>query len=173
MNIQPSFTNIRSFTYYKFSELRMRALRDSFWAKLTGKNSRLATFPEHALRDHPNRKLIGVKDIRIDQIIGTLNRDCDFDDKFRPLGKHLLNRWVNIFVNLDPDGWPPILVHKIGEQYYVEDGHHRVSVARSIGMLFIQAKVWEYPVQQKRTGNCEQMRCTERSSVKSAQRAAG
>ena len=173
MNMQPSFTNIRSLTSYKFSALRMRALRDSFWAKLTGRNSRLAIFPEHTLRDHPNRKLIGVKDIRIDQVIGTLNRECDFDDKFRPLGKHLLNRRVNIFVNLDPDGWEPILVHKIGEQYYVEDGHHRVSVARSIGKLFIQAKVWEYPAGQKRAVICERIQCTERSSVKAAQRAAG
>ena len=174
MNIYPSFTNARSSASYKFSALRMRALRDSFWAKLTGRNSKLTAFPEHAQRDRPNRKLVGVKDIRIDQIIGTLNRDCDFDNKFRPLGKHLLERWVNIFAYLDPDGWEPILVHKIGEQYYVEDGHHRVSVARSIEMFFIQAKVWEYtPAQSKRTADCAKLRCPESSPAKVRQRVAG
>ena len=173
MNIQPSLTNERSFAAYQFSILRIRALQDSFWAKLTRRNSRLAAFPEHARRDHPNRKLIGVKDIHLDQIIGTLNRGSDFDNKFRPLEKHLLNRWVNIFVELDPDGWEPILVHKIGERYYVEDGHHRVSVARSLGMLFIQAKVWEYPAKQQRTVTCEQARCPQKSPVKAAQRVVG
>jgi hypothetical protein len=172
MNIHPTFTNTRSFTTYQFSALRMRAVRDSFLAKLTGRNSSLAAFPEYAQRERPNKKLIGLKDIRIDQIIGTLNRGCDFDDQFRPLRKHLSNRWVNI-LNLDPDGWEPILVHKVGEQYYVEDGHHRVSVARSIGMLFIHAKVWEYPVQQKRIVNCEQMPCAEKSFSRVTQHVTG
>ena len=173
MNINPSFTNPYSAASYKFSALRMRALRDSLLAKISGRNSKLASFPEHAQRDLPNRKLIGVKDIHIDQIIGTLNRESDFDNKFRPLGKHLLDRWVNISAYLNPDGWEPILVHKIGEQYYVEDGHHRVSVARSIGMFFIQAKVWEYPVQQKKMRGCEPVRCAEGNPAKVAQRAAG
>ncbi len=173
MSMYPSFTNRRSSASYKFSALRMRALRDSLWAKLTGRNSKLAAFPEHAQRDRPNRKLVGVKDIRIDQIIGTLNRACDFDDKFRPLGVHLLERWVNIFVNLDPDSWEPILLHKLGEHYYVEDGHHRVSVARSIGKFFIQAKVWEYPLQQKRKERCVPVQCTESRPAKVRQRVAG
>jgi hypothetical protein len=146
--------------------LRMRALRHSFWAKLTGRNSRLAIFPENTQRDHPNRKYIGIKDIQIDQIVGTVNRYSDFDDKFRPLGNYLLDRWVNIFINLDPDNWPPILVYKIGEKYYVEDGHHRVSVAQSIGMLFIQAKVWEYPVPEKRIVGCEQTQCSKKGFAK-------
>jgi hypothetical protein len=154
-----------SIASYKFSALQMRALRYSFWAKLIGKNSRLAVFPEHIQHDHPNRKLSGVMDIQIDQIIGTLNRDSDFDNKFRPLGEHLLDRWVNIFINLNRDSWPPILVHKIGDQYFVEDGHHRVSVARSVGMLFIQAEVWEYPVPGKEAVTCELVCCSKKSVI--------
>ncbi|MBC7876413.1 MAG: hypothetical protein H7Y59_04510 [Anaerolineales bacterium] len=173
MNMYPSFTNKRSLASSNFYTLRMQALRDLLWSKLTGRNSKLATFPRHTERGHANRKLIGVKDIHIDHIIGTLNRDSDFDDNFRPLGKHLFERWVNIFANLDPDSWEPILVHKIGEQYYVEDGHHRVSVARSLGMLFIQAKVWEYSVEQKKIRGCKPIRCAENSSAKVPQRAAG
>jgi hypothetical protein len=37
---------------------------------------------------------------------------------------------------------------KVGENYYVEDGHNRVSVARALGMLSIRAEVWEYPIRQ-------------------------
>jgi hypothetical protein len=170
MNMYPSFTNNYGAAADQFSALRSRARWASLLAKLTGRNLKLASFPEHAQRDHPNRKMIGTKDIRVDQIVGTLNRDCDFDNQFRPLEKHLLERWVNIFVYLHPDSWEPIIVHKIDDQYYVEDGHHRVSVARSLGMFFIQAKVWEYPVQKKKPVICGQSRCAERSPIKSTRR---
>ncbi|MCA2002746.1 MAG: hypothetical protein LDL51_12840 [Chloroflexi bacterium] len=119
----------------KFSEQRTLAQRHSMLAKLTGRSAKLAVFPEDIRRDHPNRKLTGVIDIRIEQIVGTMSRCADFDCKFRPLGKHLLERWVNVFVNINPDNWSPILAHKVGEQYYVEDGHHRVSVARALGIV--------------------------------------
>jgi hypothetical protein len=166
MNIHPSFTNIRSFTSYKFSMLRTRALWDLFWAKLTGRNANLAVFPKQEQRYNPNRRLLGTKDIPVEQIIGTFNRECDFDYQFRPLSKHLSHRWVNTFINLEHDGWPSILVHKVGEHYYVEHGHHRVSVARSTGMVFIEAKVWDYPIQPQQTETCPSIRCAERSSSK-------
>lgn len=166
MNIHPSFTNIRSFTSYKFYTLRMRALRDSFWASLTGRNTKLAVFPRQEQRDHPSRRLVRIKDIPVEEIIGTFNRESDFDDQFRPLSKHLSNRWINTYIDLERDGWSPILVHKIGEHYYVEDGHHRVSVARSIGMVFIEAKVWEYSSQTRQTEICPSIGCAERSSTK-------
>ena len=166
MNIYPSFTNIRSFTAYNFSMLRMHALRDLFWAKLTDRSTKLAVLPEQERLDNPNRKLLGTRDIPVEKIIGTINRESDFDYHFRPLSKHLCNRWVNTFINLERDGWSSILVHKIGENYYVEDGHHRVSVARSIGMAFIEAKVWDYSIQLQQTEICQSMQCTEQSSAK-------
>lgn len=162
MSLNPTSANCYILATYKFSELRTRALHISILAKLTGQSTKLAVFPENVRRDHPNRKLTSVMDIRIDQIVGTVNRDLDFDRDFRPLGKHLLERWVNIFVNLNPDNWSPILVHKVGEKYYVEDGHHRVSVARAHGMLYIQAKVWKYPEPQKKTIKQGHVQCSER-----------
>jgi hypothetical protein len=38
---------------------------------------------------------------------------------------------------------PPIEVYRIGELHFVRDGHHRVSVARSLGMEVIDAYVTE------------------------------
>ena len=38
---------------------------------------------------------------------------------------------------------PPIDVYKLGDNYYVIDGHHRVSVARQLGWDTIQARVVE------------------------------
>ncbi len=160
MNIHPSFTNARSFTSYQFSRLRMRGLWDVFLAKLSGRNSALQIFPQQG--DHPNRKLLGVQNIRLNEVIGTLDRNPDFDHKFRPLGRHLLDRWVNAFLSLETDGWSPILVHKIGDEYYVEDGHHRVSVAQSIGMVFIEAIVWEYSKACQKMNDCQQQQYAER-----------
>ena len=88
-------------------------------------------------------------DIPVEQIKGTVSRQSDFDHKFRPLKSHLRDRWVNSYQALENGGWSPILVHKVGDQYYVEDRHHPVSVARTLGEVFIQAKVWEYPLLEK------------------------
>jgi len=145
----------------------MRALRDRFWAKLVGTESSLEIFPGKEERVSPSRKLIGIKDIRVEQIVGTLQREADFDHNFRPLKKHALHRWVNAYILLhEQDAWSPIVVHKVGEQYYVEDGHHRVSVARAIGQDFIEAKVWEHSVQSKSADVCEPARCTKQRSPK-------
>jgi len=43
-------------------------------------------------------------------------------------------------------GWEPILVHQLGGFYFVEDGHHRTSVARHLGLETIEAAVITYPV---------------------------
>ena len=42
-------------------------------------------------------------------------------------------------------GLPPFELFKVGEVYFVRDGNHHVSVARTQGGLTIEAYVWEYP----------------------------
>lgn len=163
MNLYPQLTNLRSSLIDKFYALQTPARRNSFWARLTGQKTTLALFPEQAAQKNSNRKFIGVKEIQVEQIVGTLNRQGDFDHKFRPLKRYLRDRWVNAYLCLDRGIWEPILVHKIGDQYYVEDGHHRVSIARLLGMGFLQAKVWEYPVERKPTRKSQPVRCAERS----------
>jgi len=116
-------------------------------------------FPGQNERISPSRKLVGIKDIRVAEIVGTLNRETDFDSRFRPLKKHNEERWINIYILNEQDGWSPIVVHKVGEQYFVEDGHHRVSVARATGMEFIEAKVWEYAVKPRQSEVCEPAAC--------------
>ena len=139
-------TRDRNSAINAFDTLRFWALRDLAWAKLFRKRTRLASFSE-APRSSVNRKFIGMQEIPVDKIIGTVGRENDFDEKFRPLSKHLRERWVDVLLSFSTDTWSPIRVHKIGEQYYIEDGHHRTSVARVIGMAYIQAEIWEYSTQ--------------------------
>jgi hypothetical protein len=134
----------RLYAFEVFNTERMNALRDSLLKNLFGKKNTLLIFPEIGHNNIANRKFLGVTDIPIDKIIGTLGRNCDFDRKFRPLKKHLRDRWINAFINMDSEIWHPIQVYKIEDVYYEEDGHHRTSVARSLGMAFISAEVWEY-----------------------------
>jgi hypothetical protein len=136
-------TKDRNTAIHAFDSLRLRALGARIWAKLSRRKARLASFSERP-RTSVNRKFVGVQEIPIDKIVGTLGRETDFDHKFRPLSNHLRERWVNALISLSTEKWSSILVHKIGEQYFVEDGHHRISVTRAVGMAYIQAEVWEY-----------------------------
>jgi hypothetical protein len=40
-------------------------------------------------------------------------------------------------------GLPPITLYKVGDIYFVIDGHHRISVARELGRAFVDAMVIE------------------------------
>jgi hypothetical protein len=166
MNMFPSFTTLRDDASYRFSNLRMRASWRRFWDKLTGVESALAVFPGQKNRLTPNRKLIGIKNIRVAEIVGTLNREGDFDSQFRPLKKHDADRWINMYILHRQDSWSPIIVHKVGAKYFVEDGHHRVSVARAVGMDFIEARVWEYSVESKPAETCQRATCMEKRPSK-------
>ena len=161
MNIQPSFIHLRSYLASEFSILCRRARWESIWARLVGRNTALGKFPAGTFPQGLNRKSIGLKEIKVDEIAGTLYRHSDFDAKFRPLKKNLLDRWVNIYLLYQREGWPPILAHKVGDRYYVEDGHHRVSVARALGVVYIQAQVWEYPDNTPSRTEFPSMECPE------------
>lgn len=164
MNAYPTLTNVRSQLADRFSFLQTRAVRAALWAKLTRKSTHLAMFPEQAPQKSPNRRSVGVQEICIEDVVGTLNRQSDFDYQFRPLKSYLRDRWINVYMTLEKEGWSPITVHKVGDDYYVEDGHHRLSVARLLGMSYIQARVWEYPLQETPVKKTRPERCPERSS---------
>jgi hypothetical protein len=86
----------------------------------------------------------GVQEIPVAQIRGSEGRITDFDSSFHPLKRHLRERWIRLY-NLIQLGreMPPISVYRVGEVYFVKDGHHRVSVARHLGWEVIRAYVVE------------------------------
>jgi len=87
---------------------------------------------------------IGLQQIPLNQIIGSVGRYQDFDRAFLPRRNNIRTRWENIdSAQLRDIVLPPIDVYKIGEVYFVKDGNHRVSVARERGQYFIDANVVE------------------------------
>jgi hypothetical protein len=86
---------------------------------------------------------LGVRPIPIEDIIGSVARSSDFDDHFLPLSDRLEGRWQALENRYPDGGFPPISVFKIGEAYFVADGHHRVAIAKQRKVDFIDAEVTE------------------------------
>ena len=143
----PSYTNLAYFVAHAFNRERLRARKHSLLSSILGKTNKLKYISDPSLSAQQNKRYAGVQSIPTEKIVGTVSRTDDFDSEFRPRKRHLRDRWVTMFILLQSDSWAPIVVHKAGDVYYVEDGHHRVSVARSVGMRFIEAEVWDHSSQ--------------------------
>lgn len=86
----------------------------------------------------------GMRTVRVDQIVGSLNRYQEFDRVFLPRQDQTAQRWQSISRAFYSDvSLPPVVLYKVGQIYFVVDGHHRVSVARRQGQEFIDAEVRE------------------------------
>ena len=89
-----------------------------------------------------NEVYIGLKTIPIKKIVGSEGRYNDFDNHFLPCSNELKQRWVNIDqAHLSDIVLPPIQLYELGGLYFVRDGNHRVSVAKTQGVEFIDAEV--------------------------------
>ena len=87
---------------------------------------------------------LGQQTIDLDSIVGTVDRQREFDRRFRPTSTRVRARWERIATaQRRGEAMPPIDVYRIGELHFVKDGHHRVSVARALGYKDINAYVTE------------------------------
>lgn len=87
-------------------------------------------------------RYVGVKPIPTNRIVGTLDRSVrDFDRKFRPRRTELQRRLANLRRRYPEGDFPSIQVVELGDVYFVIDGHHRVALARNLGMDFVDAEV--------------------------------
>src|SRR6266511_5643487 len=113
---------------------------------LTGRAERLRSI-EPVLRaaGMEGRAFGGVQEIPVDKIAGSVAPDVktgDFDPRFLPLNRRMRERWTRIYqAMVEGDELPPIDVYRVDGRYYVIDGHHRVSVARSLGRPMINARI--------------------------------
>ena len=142
---------IRNLAIEAFRKEFKVARRLAMVARIKKQDANLPKFEDEGSTPQRNKRFIGLKAIPTDHIMGTVGRDGDFDLNFRPLKKHLRERWVNAFVLVKTQPWSPIRAYKKGSRFFIEDGHHRVSVAHHLGMDFIDAEVWEYPEKEDKT----------------------
>jgi hypothetical protein len=128
-----------------YARARDRGGRGQLWSALTGRSRGLLALEEIERSGSVRvQSEAGIRCVPIDQICGSEGRSGDFDRDFNPLGAHNRERW------LSGKGLPPVALIRVGEVYFVRDGHHRISVARALGELDIDARVVTWQVEGTR-----------------------
>ena len=129
-----------------------RAFNRATWrrilGRLTGAGSQLLPYDEVRARlPLRGQHYIGLQQVPIEKIIGSMGRYNDFDRAFLPTQKRTMERWINIDKAHYADViLPPVELIKIGEVYFVKDGNHRVSVANERGQKEVDAYVTEIDI---------------------------
>ncbi len=91
-----------------------------------------------------SERRLGQQVVPVARIVGSVDRTGDFDRFFRPRSPALRARWQRLAAaQRRGEALPPIELKKVGELYFVVDGHHRVSIAFARGFTTIDAEVTE------------------------------
>ncbi len=128
-----------------FQEARRAADLQRIIARLRGESADLIPYEEVRRRLHArNLAERGVQDVPLDAIIGSVGRYTDFTRTFLPKRDSDRDRWARVhWASQTTAGLPPVELYKVGDAYFVKDGHHRISVARQMGAKHIEAYVTE------------------------------
>jgi len=126
-----------------YPTIRNRGRRSLVWSILTRRSRYLYSLSEvkaacsiSACHD------VGVQTVKISQIRGSGGRSKDFDQEFNLLQSHNKERWLRVAEARQRGMTLPLInLIRVGDIYFVSDGHHRISVARAFGQREIEAKV--------------------------------
>jgi hypothetical protein len=95
----------------------------------------------------------GRRTVETSRIVGSAGKNEWFDEDFMPLRDASRERWKRIAeafrLGLE---LPPVSLYQLGGVYFVQDGHHRVSVARFHGVEWMDAEVTEFWSPKGRVG---------------------
>ena len=95
----------------------------------------------------------GIRVVVPEKIVGTVGGRRAFDRCFMPLRAAAGEKWKRVNLPCHRDKVPPpVSLYKLGDAYFVEDGNHRVSVARYHGIPDVEADVtelWPAPVESR------------------------
>jgi hypothetical protein len=130
-----------------FSRARRRAFLRRIGAYLRrdpGSNQLLSFDEVKGALGAVSQVYLGLREVPVSKIVGSVGRHRDFDRTFLPSKPDLGTRWRRIDEIMHSDEeLPPVSLYKIGDAYFVQDGNHRVSVARQQGVEMIDAEVIE------------------------------
>lgn len=80
--------------------------------------------------------------VELERIVGSVGRGREFDGDFSPLCSCSKERWKRVDEAFREGKFlPPVELYKLGDDYFVLDGNHRVSVARYHGAAAVDALV--------------------------------
>jgi hypothetical protein len=81
--------------------------------------------------------------VPVRSVVGTMGRADDFDRLFRPLNPDVRRRRQRLARSNDQASarLSPLSLIRVGELYFVDDGHHRISIAHARGQIAVDARV--------------------------------
>jgi uncharacterized ParB-like nuclease family protein len=131
-----------------FDAARHRAFIQDVLSEISGRPEQLLSFHDVHEQLHLGlpEKDAHLEEIPLDKIVGSVGRYRDFNRAFLPRGHVDAQRWMRVFRLQSQAQMSPIDVFRVGDAYFVRDGNHRVSVARTRGHKTIQAWVVDIPV---------------------------
>ena len=145
--LRPLHLNLHEQAEKDFAGARKKALlrRIGSFLRRDPDSNRLLSFEEVKSALGTTRQVyLGMRIVPVSKIVGSVGRYTDFDRAFLPSTGHLAERWKRIDWMMRRSGkLPPVSLYKIGDAYFVSDGHHRVSVACFHGVEWIDAQVTE------------------------------
>lgn len=147
----PLYKDYEQVSQNDFSRARLSALLRRILNRLLGKGNDLLVLD--AVVDSgtiKNQHALGLRIVPVEQIVGSTARTGDFDRSFNPRNDVNRERWKSVAkASHRGVSLPPVELTKVGEQYFVVDGHHRVSVARQRGQTYIDAHVVEMVIMRR------------------------
>ncbi len=129
-----------------FGRARRRAFFGRLKARFLGGCDRLLSFDEvRKAHGADSRFYLGRKIVEVSKIVGSVGRYGEFDCGFMPVKASLSVKWKRVDRALRRgEELPAVSLYKIGDAYFVENGNHRVSVARYQGVEMIDAEVTQF-----------------------------
>lgn len=128
-----------------FHEARRKAELQNLINRLRGESNELLSYEAVRMAMKAvegNQKKL--REIPLDAIVGSVGKYSDFTRDFLPRRDTDQDRWASVMEKaISMEGLPPIEVYQIGDAYFVQDGNHRVSVAKQLDASHIQAYVTE------------------------------
>ncbi len=130
-------TELNSVVDNDFYKARTRALISRIAHVFSSHSEDLMPFEEAKRILKPDAETVA-----LEKIVGSEGRYRDFNRHFLPKKEHLRARWTSVDRTRYQDIiLPPVRLYEMGGVYFVRDGNHRVSVARSMGQVEIDAEV--------------------------------
>lgn len=86
----------------------------------------------------------GTSMVPLDKIVGSVGRYRDFDSQFKPRNSGTDERLLAIIERMkNGKSLPPVSLYQIKDDFFILDGHHRVTAARKLGRTDIKACILE------------------------------
>jgi hypothetical protein len=134
--------------FQHYRRARDQGRRGQRWARLTGQPRYLLDLA--SVEDNCQVLARGdarLRTVAIGQIRGSEGRSRYFDRDFHPLHDEARGRWLNIArARQQGKNLPPVVLVQVGDIFFVRDGHHRISVARALGQIDVEARVTVWQV---------------------------